>query len=671
MRVVSLTALIMGVILCTAALGTAKLEHDREVSDVERLLVAETDEHAGALETYFARARSSALLTANSPAFSNLLAAPGTRAEKVRRGIRPIREATQQLAYLEQLYPRSIGEVCLIGSNGAEYTRVVHGRIAPPTELSTTEQSTTFFAPTFAQRFGQVHQPRPYVSPDTQEWVVANATLIPQADGGKRAIAHFEVTIESFRRALGTSSAYDLRVVDGKTGAVIIDSRRPQRIGAPLGTPGDRRFASVKSVGGHGITKIDGHPTAYRRIRRSAGNVNDWVVLAGAPTPIAGVIAGMGPAPIAMLVVALAIIALAAVSLRSARRELEAHASTDALTGLGNRRKLLVDLERMMRTARAEEPFVLTLFDLNGFKNYNDSFGHPAGDALLARLGTALAKTVREFGGQAYRQGGDEFCVIASAKRMHAMEAAANRALAEQGEGFKVTTAYGSVVVPLDTGDAAVALRKADQAMYAQKYSERATAGRQSSDVLMRALAERHPDLGDHLHGVAELAEQVGERLGIAGHELATLVRAASLHDIGKVAIPDAILGKPGPLAEEEWRFMRRHTLIGERILAAAPALGGAAALVRSSHETWDGSGYPDELAGIEIPLGARIIAVCDAFDAMISNRPYSKRKSTADALAELRRCAGTQFDPTIVATFEQLLTDRGKTPTASPDARA
>jgi diguanylate cyclase (GGDEF)-like protein len=664
MRVVSLTALIMGVILFTAAIGTAKLEHDRDASDVERLLVAETDEHAGALQSYFARARSSALLTANSPAFVNLLSAPGTRAEKVRAHIRPIREATQQLAYLEQLYPRSIGEVCLIGNDGAEYTRVVHGRIAPATELSTTERSTTFFAPTFAQRFGQVHQPLPYVSADTREWVVANATLIPQADGRKRAIAHFEVTIESFRHAMGVSSPYELRVVDGRTGRVIIDARHPQRVGAPLGVPSDKRYTTFKRVGAAGIARVDGRPTAYRRISRAAGNVNDWIVLAGAPKPIGALT--MGPAPIAMLIVALAMIALAAVSLRSARRELEGHASSDALTGLGNRRKLLADLERIVRTARADAPVVLTLFDLNGFKNYNDAYGHPAGDALLSRLGAALAAAVREFDGHAYRQGGDEFCVIASAARKGAIELAANRALSEQGEGFTISAAYGSVVLPLDTGDVAEALRKADQAMYAQKYSGRATAGRQSSDVLMRALAERHPDLGDHQNGVAELAEQVGARLGVAGHELAILVHAASLHDIGKVAIPDAIISKPGPLDDEEWRFMRRHTIIGERILAAAPSLGGAAALVRSSHESWDGDGYPDGMAGVEIPLGARIIVICDAFDAMISERPYSKRKSTAEALAELRRCAGTQFDPTIVAVFERVIADRAAAPTAT-----
>jgi HD-GYP domain-containing protein (c-di-GMP phosphodiesterase class II) len=210
-----------------------------------------------------------------------------------------------------------------------------------------------------------------------------------------------------------------------------------------------------------------------------------------------------------------------------------------------------------------------------------------------------------------------------------------------------------------------VALRKADQAMYAQKHSGRATAGRQSSDVLIRALAERHPDMGEHHDGVAELVYEVAKRLGIDGDELAHLRSAASLHDIGKVAIPDAIIDKPGPLTDEEWAYMCRHSVIGERILSAAPALGPAARLVRSTHEAWDGSGYPDKLAGVEIPLGARIMTVCDSFDAMISNRPYAAAKSIDDALAELRRCAGTQFDPAIVLVFEQVLADRAKAPTA------
>ena len=666
MRAVSFAALIVGVILIPTALGLAKIDHDHEVSQVERMLVAETDEHGGALENYVTRARSVVLLTANSPAFANVLAEPGTRADKVRRQGRDIAEVTHSLGYLERLYPSSIGEACFINADGEEFARVVRGDVAPANTLSTVEEQAPFFAPTFALDFGQTYQARPYVSPDTKEWVVANATLIPQPDRRKRAIVHFEVTIESFRRALGATKSAELRVVDANTGRVVIDAQHPQRVGARLGTE-DRRFVDVaRGARRAGVTEVAGRRTAYRRIRPTEGNANHWLVIATARSPTGGWSSGMGPAPLAMLAAALAIIALAGLSLRAARRALEAQATTDVLTGLGNRRKLVGDLDRCVRAASAEAPAVLTFFDLNGFKNYNDTFGHPAGDALLVRLGGALTEAVAAFGGTAYRPGGDEFCVIAGATSQHIMEQAACAALAESGEGFAISAAFGSVVVPLDASDAAEAMRKADAAMYAQKHSDRATAGRQSSDVLLRALAERHPDLGDHLDGVTELAADVAGRMNIDGEELTQLRHAASLHDVGKVAIPDAIITKPAALDDEEWAFMRRHTIIGERIIAAAPSLGRAAKLVRGSHEAFDGSGYPDKLAGVEIPLGARIIAVCDAFDAMISDRPYSPPKTTEQALAELRRCAGTQFDPAVVNVFEHVVADRATAPTAT-----
>jgi len=666
MRVPAFVALIVGVIIVPTTLGVAKLDRDRDRSQLERSLVAETEAHGGALESYFTRSQSVVLLTANSPAFAEFLAAPGTRPEKLRRNGRALRDVVHHLRYLEQLYPSSIGEACFIDADGAELARVVRGRVARPQELSTSESQTPFFAPTFALRFGQTHEPLPYVSPDTKEWVVANATPIPQRDGRKRAIVHFEVTGESFRRAMGRATDAELRVVDGATGRVIIDGADPQRVGARLGNPDDRRFVGLaRTAGRAGVTKVDGRLVAYRRIRRTPGNINDWLVVASAPSPTPGFVAGLGSLPLAGIALALLLIAAGGASLRAGRRELEAQATTDGLTGLGNRRKLLVDLDRRVRTVRADAPVVLTLFDLNGFKNYNDTFGHQAGDALLQRLGSALAQAVAPFAGRAYRPGGDEFCVIADARHQHAMEQAACAALSETGDGFDVSAAFGSVLIPQDTGDATEGMRKADDAMYAQKHSGRATAGRQSSDVLLRALAERHPDLGDHQDGVAELASGIARRAGIEGEELLQLAHAAALHDVGKVAIPDAIINKPAALDAEEWAFMRRHTIIGERIVAAAPALASAAKLVRSSHEAFDGTGYPDGLAGIEIPLGARIIAICDAFDAMISDRPYSTPKSPDQALAELRRCAGRQFDPELVALFEQVMAERALPPTA------
>jgi two-component system cell cycle response regulator len=344
---------------------------------------------------------------------------------------------------------------------------------------------------------------------------------------------------------------------------------------------------------------------------------------------------------------------LAVLSLRASRRELETAATSDSLTGLPNRRQLIADLDA--RATRTADPAVLLLFDLDGFKNYNDSFGHLAGDALLTRLGHALQHSVQPHG-RAYRLGGDEFCVLANAGAREEIERLAPAALAEHGDGFTVTSSYGAVAIPGEAPGSGEALLIADQRMYAQKNSGRATARRQSTDVLLRALAERHPGLEGHLGGVANLAGAVGRQLGLEGEELEHVLVAAELHDVGKVAIPDAIINKPGPLDDDEWAFMRRHTLIGERIVAAAPALGAVAKLVRASHERWDGGGYPDATVGEDIPLGARIVAVCDAYDAIVADRPYRRGRGAAEAMAELRRCAGTQFDPTVVEAFAAVI---------------
>lgn len=337
-------------------------------------------------------------------------------------------------------------------------------------------------------------------------------------------------------------------------------------------------------------------------------------------------------------------------------------AETDPLTGLANRRRLMPDLERFADPDATQA--VLAIFDLNGFKNYNDAFGHPAGDALLRRLGRNLEARFAGTG-TAYRMGGDEFCVLVTLGDHEPGELVvlAADALSEEGQGFRITAAAGHVVVPTEAVDPIEALRLADHRMYANKNSGRATPGEQSMSVLLAALLERSPDLGDHLDGVSELAVQLALGLGLEEEDVENIRIAAALHDVGKIAVPESILSKPAPLDPEEWEFVRRHTLAGETIMQAAPSLNAASKLVRSSHERWDGQGYPDQLVGKEIPLGSRIIAVCDAFDAMISARPYSASLSSAAALEELVRHSGGQFDPEIVARFGALVAERANRP--------
>ena len=323
-------------------------------------------------------------------------------------------------------------------------------------------------------------------------------------------------------------------------------------------------------------------------------------------------------------------------------------ATTDALTGLGNRRQLITDLTRLLE-GEPVRPTLLMLFDLDGFKGYNDTFGHPAGDALLTRLGAKLA-VVPGAHGAAYRLGGDEFCLLATIEDGEAepLIDSACTALTERGEGFEIETSFGAIMLPDDATDPSQALQIADERLYAQKYSHRGESDRTMA-ALLEALSAGEPELQDQVAGVGALAGDVGRMLGLRRDELEELDRAAQLHDLGKLAVPDEILSKPGPLDEREWAFVRQHTIVGERILRASPALRSVATVVRASHENWDGTGYPDGIAGEEIPLASRIIRVCNAFVAMTSRRPYREPMEVDEALNELMRCAGTDFDPTVV----------------------
>jgi two-component system cell cycle response regulator len=378
--------------------------------------------------------------------------------------------------------------------------------------------------------------------------------------------------------------------------------------------------------------------------------------------------------------VALAVGCLIAVMARLALTFLENHrllaaarheSLTDALTGLPNRRRLLDDLQAALAGAGHDWSQTLTMFDLDGFKAYNDAFGHLAGDQLLARLGQRLGKFVAAYG-CAYRLGGDEFCALidtVNAPRERIVAGAAH-ALSEAGAGFSIGCSHGTVMIPSEAADVSAALDIADSRMYVHKNGRRAeTIVGQTRDVLLRAIAEQSPDLPEHMLKVGELSRNVARRLGLDAEMLDLTLRVGELHDVGKIAVPESILSKPSPLNDSEWAFIRNHTLIGERVLSAAPALQPVAKLVRSTHERFDGAGYPDGLSGEEIPLPSKIVFACDAFHAMISRRSYAPRMTEAKARAELRRCAGTQFDTRVVDALLAELDER--TPSNNPTARA
>jgi diguanylate cyclase (GGDEF)-like protein len=392
-----------------------------------------------------------------------------------------------------------------------------------------------------------------------------------------------------------------------------------------------------------------------------AARFRPQVVAAGLALTLAVILAStLGVDPAATLhdpvpVIATIALLIAVVSIVRALQAAELHqrdeATIDPLTGLANRRQLSEDLRTACNDATPARPVRLLLFDLDGFKAYNDAFGHLGGDLMLGSLSRALKNAVGS-AGHAYRLGGDEFCALLWGSRGEELVGDCLQALSAQGEGFSIASSYGSVMLPVEGCDPELALQLADERMYANKDSSRASAGKQTRDLALQILAAHEPVLHTHAARVAELTGGVACRMGVAAHELADAIRAAELHEIGKVAVPYTVLHKPSPLDEHEWELMRHQPTIGANILNAAPALAQVALIVGAIHERYDGSGYPRGLAGEEIPLASRIVLVCDSFDAMTSARPFGEAKTEAQALEELERYAGSQFDPHVVAAF-------------------
>jgi diguanylate cyclase (GGDEF)-like protein len=367
---------------------------------------------------------------------------------------------------------------------------------------------------------------------------------------------------------------------------------------------------------------------------------------------------------------------------RSTHRALSAMrlALTDPLTGLGNHRHFHERLQReLLRAEEQARPLTLCFVDVDDFKKVNDRHGHPSGDRVLSQVGARLRQ-----GGEAFRLGGDEFALLFVDHDEGMALAAANSILeriatVDFDHIGTVTVSAGLATFPMQGHGRDELIRLADSALYWAKEHgknrvrlyrpevvelselKRLASGPdkaaryRAAASLAKAVDARDTYTGRHSDRVSELAAKVAKRLGLNAEQIELTRLAGRLHDLGKLAIPEEILRKPGTLSDSERLVLERHPQIGFRMLDSL-GVDPVADLVLHHHERWDGTGYPEGLRGEQIPLGARIIFVTDAYDAMTSDRIYQPRLSSQAALAELERCSGTQFDPGIVAAFAEEL---------------
>ncbi|MEW5785543.1 MAG: HD domain-containing phosphohydrolase [Bacillota bacterium] len=331
----------------------------------------------------------------------------------------------------------------------------------------------------------------------------------------------------------------------------------------------------------------------------------------------------------------------------------------DHLTNLYNRAYFEEELKRLERS-RGEYPVTIISADLDGLKLANDTMGHKKGDELLCQCAQVLRNAFRQAEVLA-RVGGDEFALIlprtdaAVAKEIVYRIQKAIDQYNQDHPRLLMSLSLGTATAAIEGSSLEELYREADNAMYLEKLSRNNAARNRIVSALQATLTERDYIAEGHVSRLQEMCLKLGQAVKLNHRQLTDLNLLTQVHDLGKVGIPDQILFKPGSLTEEEWAVMRQHSEKGSRIAGSSPDLAGVANLILRHHEKWDGSGYPLGIAGEEIPIECRILAIADAFDAMTNPRPYNRPITREEALREVERCAGTQFDPALVERFLEL----------------
>ncbi|MCM8710259.1 diguanylate cyclase [Clostridium sp. SYSU_GA19001] len=366
--------------------------------------------------------------------------------------------------------------------------------------------------------------------------------------------------------------------------------------------------------------------------------------------------------------------------------ELKSLVNKDGLTGVYNHRYFHDALREKIKACEKENaPISVVFIDIDYFKHYNDLYGHQKGDEILSTIGSLLKNSVRKNDIVA-RYGGEEFAIImpdASEKEAFFLAETIRKKVEEtyfEGEEYqpngRLTVSIGVSVYPDKAKNDIDLIKSADDALYRAKFFNKNRVETYTSilDELKKDIAEEHIDLVTsvktlisvinakdkytygHVERVVTYCRMLADKLGLSKQDKQTLIYGAYMHDIGKINIAKDVLIKKMPLTQKEWEMLKQHPVNGVDIIKPVDSLNNIIPLILYHHERYDGKGYPDNLRGENIPYLARVLTVVDSFDAMTSNRPYNKRKTYDEAIAELKKCSGTQFDPVIAHKFIEVI---------------